>query len=388
MSSRHHAIVVGLGAFGSAALDALSARGVRALGLDRFDPPHTLGSSHGRTRIIREAYFEDPFYVPLVRRAYTGWEALEADAAESLLHRCGGLMVGREGGPLVSGTLASVLEHAIPHQLLDSSELNRRLLALRPPDDHVGVLEERAGVLRVEPCIRALLDRARERGAELRTGERVTAWESHDGGVTVVTDRDTYQAETLVLAAGPWIGGLLTPEAAARLRVERQVCLWIDADLPDRWPVVVWEPDDDRILYTIPDLGDGFKAGLHHGGPETDPDQVERGVTQSEEERILTLLARLMPRAKPPILNRSVCLYTNTPDHHFMLGRHPDHPRVLLAGGGSGHGFKFAPVIGEMVARLALDDDDEPVSPAASGLDIPTAFAPARLLDPSPDPAQ
>jgi len=387
MSSSPHTIVVGLGAFGSAALDALAARDVRVLGLDRFDPPHTLGSSHGRTRIIREAYFENPFYVPLVRRAYAGWEALEADVGESLLHPCGGLMVGREEGILVRGTLASAREHAISHELLDASELRRRLPDLRAPDDHVGVLEARAGALMVEPCIRALLARARERGAELRTGERVTAWEADGGGVTVVTDRDTYQAEVLVLAAGPWMGELLGPEAATRIRVERQVCLWVDAQFPPGWPVVVWEPGDDRILYTVPDLGDGFKAGLHHGGPEADPDRVERTVTHSEEERILALLARLIPGAGAPILDRSVCLYTNTPDHHFLLGRHPDHPRVVLAGGGSGHGFKFAPVIGEMVAHLALADDDEAVDPSDPGLAIPPAFAPARLLESSRNPA-
>jgi sarcosine oxidase len=378
----HDAIVVGLGAFGAASLGALADRGARVLGLDRFQPPHTMGSSHGRTRIIREAYFEAPFYVPLVRRAYDAWVELDRQGGRTLLHPCGGLMVGPEDGELVAGTLDSVEEHGIPHEVLDAEDLTDRFPHLDVPPGHIGVMEERAGVLLVERCIETLLARAREAGAEIRTGERVQEWEVGAQGVDVTTEAGRHRTRTLVLAVGPWLPDLGGAVFSSALKVERQACIWV---MPSRraaaWPVVVWEPDGGRILYTVPDLGEGFKAGLHHGGPATHPDRVDRQITGRDEEEIRTLLRRLIPAADGPLVRGSVCLYTNTPDHDFVVGSHPEHPSVIVVGGGSGHGFKFAPVIGEMAADLAVPEGARSGTGgrSASGLVVPPQFSPRRF---------
>lgn len=350
-------IVVGLGAMGSAALRELARREVRVLGIDQFAPPHTLGSTHGRSRIIREAYFEHPLYVPLVRRAYELWDELEREAGRTLFHRTGGLMIGPGDGTLVGGARRSAEEHAVPHEVLGASEIRRRWPAYDPPDDHVALFELRAGLLLPEACVESNLQLAARNGATVRTGERVLSWRADDGGVRVATATATYRAARLVLAAGPWLSDLVS-EPTLPLAVERQMFHWFEPssarELHEgaRCPLALWEFEPERMVATFPDLGDGVKVGIHHEGEITDPASVRRTTTPEEDVGIRALLQRLMPRAAGRQVEARVCLYTNTPDHDFLIDAHPAHPGVLLVSPCSGHGFKFASAIGEIVADV------------------------------------
>jgi sarcosine oxidase len=377
--THYDVIVAGLGAMGSAAAYHLARRGARVLGLDRHAPPHTLGSSHGRTRIIREAYFEHPLYVPLVRRAYENWDALERDVGERLFVQSGGLMIGPEDGALVRGALAAARAHDVPHELLDAREARRRFPAFAVPDEQVALLEHRAGLLLPEACIRAHLALAERHGAELRTETPVDAWREDGALVRVATPAGELTADRLVLAAGPWMPELLrATEAplALPLVVERQLSLWFapranpETLRAERCPVMIWEHGPGPMFFSLGDLGDGVKCGAHHDGVATDPWRVDRAVHDDEPLAGRAMLARILPDAAGPLRDARVCLYTNTPDGHFVLDRHPAHPRVVLASPCSGHGFKFASAIGEVLAELVLD--------GASRFDL-SPFAVSRL---------
>jgi sarcosine oxidase len=353
-------IVVGAGAMGSAAAYRLARRGRRVLALDAHAPPHRMGSSHGGTRIIREAYYEHPLYVPLVRRAYEAWAEVEAESGRTLYVRTGGMMVGPEDGALVSGARASALEHAIPHELLTADEVRRRYPHFRVPEGMAALLEHRAGVLIPEACVETHLALARAHGAETRFGEAAAGWREDGEGVEVATAAGTYCADRLVLAAGAWmpelLGGLLP------LQVERQTFHWYrpaeepEAFGPARCPIALWEYGAGRFLATFPDVGGGVKAQVHHEGALVTPAGVARATTPEDEAPVLALLRRFLPGAAGPRVDTAVCLYTNTPDAHFVLDRHPASPRVVVASPCSGHGFKFASAIGEAVAALALDE--------------------------------
>jgi sarcosine oxidase len=353
-------IVVGLGAMGSASAYALTragARGPRVLGIDRFSPPHSLGSSHGQTRIIREAYFEHPIYVPMVRRAFDMWRDLERAIGRPLYTKTRGITLGPEGGMLVSGARAAVEKYLVPHRILSAAGVRRLLPGLQPLDDMVGVLEERAGVLFPEQCISAMLGRAEKAGATLKRGEVVSGWEADDGGVVVQTSAGEYRGAQLVLTGGAWMRQLV-PELAPVLSVVRQPIQWFEPTRPDEFaapkcPVTLWEYAPNRVFYTLPDFGDGVKAGVHYEGEPVDPDQVNRKTTAAEDAQATDLLRRFMPHAKGTLRDSQVCLYTNTPDLHFVVDVHPVHAkRVVVVSACSGHGFKFAPVIGEIVVDL------------------------------------
>ena len=350
-------IVIGLGAMGSATLYELARRGVRTLGVDQFAPPHTLGSTHGRTRIIREAYFEHPLYVPLVRRAYELWEELEREAERTLFHQTGGLMIGPADGAIVGGARRSALEHDVPHELLTPDEVRRRWPAYDPPDDHAVLFELRAGLLLPEACVETYLELARRHGATTRTGERVRSWRADEDGAAVTTESATYRASRVVLTAGAWLRSLVQ-DAPLPLTVERQMFHWFEpaarrhSHRAERCPLALWEFARDRMVATFPDLGDGVKAGVHHEGETTDPDTVRRDTTPEEDAEIRGILSRLMPDAAGRQLEARVCLYTNTPDHDFLIDTHPTKPAALLVSPCSGHGFKFASAIGEIVADI------------------------------------
>ena len=346
---------------GSASLYALtrsrSARG-GVLGIDKFAPPHALGSSHGRTRIIREAYFEHPAYVPLVRRAFDLWRELERDAGRSLYVRTRGITIGPEDGMLVRGARASAEAFLVPHRVLSAAGVTRLFPGLQPLDDMVGVLEERAGVLFPEECIATMLERAARAGAEIRRDEPVVSWTATDDGVVVRTAAGEYHAARLVLTGGAWMPTLV-PELAPVLRVVRQPIHWFspasrpEQFTPDHCPVTLWEYGKDRVFYTLPDFGDGLKAAVHYEGQAVDPDKVSRTTSREEDAQVTDLLRRFMPRAKGHLERSEVCLYTNTPDLHFVIDRHAEYPeQVTVVSACSGHGFKFAAVIGEIVADL------------------------------------
>lgn len=350
-------VIAGLGAMGSAAAFHLARRGARVLGLDRFAPPHAFGSSHGRTRIIREAYYEHPLYVPLVRRAYDLWAELEEESGRRISLRTGGLMIGPPDSTLVAGARRSALEHGLPFRELSAAELRERVPAFQPADDMVAIEEPRAGILFPETCIEAHLELARKAGAELRMDEPVVGWRATDGGVEVTTERGRYAAGRLVLAVGAWLPGLIG-ELRLPLAVNRQVLHWFRPDPPthlfdpERFPIFMWESAPGMMWYGFPDTGDGVKVAVHHHGEPADPDTLRRSVTDEEAAPVEALLRRFMPAALGPRIESAVCMYTNTPDHHFIIDAHPAHPHVLLVSPCSGHGFKFSAAVGELVADL------------------------------------
>ena len=353
-------IVAGLGAMGSAAVYHLAKRGLQVLGLDRFAPPHQRGSTHGRTRIIREAYYEHPLYVPLVQRAFQLWEELEADAEEPLFVRTGGLMIGPPDGVLVSGARRSALEHELPHEELSADEIRRRFPVIQPRDEWVGLLEPRAGMLLPEECVTTHLDLAERHGALLRPGEPMLGWRTEGGGVRVSTPTGDWEADRLVLTLGPWLPELLG-DLRLPLQVERQTFHWVeprgdrDAFGAERCPIALWEYEPDRLFATFSDIGHGVKFGVHHEGEITDPERVRRTTSEEEDAHAAALLKTVMPDAVGRLRETRVCLYTNTPDHDFLIDRHPEHAQVIIASPCSGHGFKFASAIGEVIAELVVD---------------------------------
>ncbi len=349
--------VVGLGAAGSSALCHLARNGYRVVGLERWTSPHTHGSSHGGSRIIREAYFEDPCYVPLVQRAYELWSALERDAGQTLMIETGGVMIGPPGGVLVAGALRSARLHGLRHELLSATEIRRRFPAFAPGDDMAGVWEPRAGVLLPERCVAAHLDQAAFAGAEIRMNTAVTGWRATAGGIVVETSGGEVHAGQVVLTAGAWLRGLLNGFDLP-LSVERVVQAWFaparDPALlePARCPITIWQYEPDRFFYAFPALDGAVKAALHHQGERIDPDRVRREVEGDEVERILAPLRRHIPPAAGAPIRALTCLYTNTADEDFIIDRHPVEPRAILVSACSGHGFKFASAIGEIVAGM------------------------------------
>ena len=354
--------ILGLGAMGSAAAYHLARRGVNVLGLDQFHPPHTCGSSHGETRVIREAYFEHPSYVPLVQRAYELWTELEQDASEDLYLKTGGLMIGAPESTVANGAIQSAREHQLEHEVLDSATIKQRFPGLNPSPEMIGILEPRAGLLYPEKCIAAHLKVAGILGANLRTNEKVLAWNAATDHVTIRTTAAEYSARELIVTAGAWLPELF-PQFARTLTIERQVLLWFKAlearNEPlfhhERFPIHLWEYEPDKMFYGFPDLGCGVKVAFHHQGVTATPDSVDRNVTAGDIEKMRALLGEFLPHANGEFLRGTVCLYTNTPDGHFIIDKHPDSERVLVASPCSGHGFKFASAIGEVLADLVLD---------------------------------
>ncbi|HWL72450.1 MAG TPA: N-methyl-L-tryptophan oxidase [Burkholderiaceae bacterium] len=351
----YDAIIVGLGAMGSATAFHLAQRGIRVLGLDRFSPPHAFGSSHGETRIIREAYFEHPMYVPMVQRAYSLWRDLEKESGTKLLLETGGVMIGRPDSDLVQGARRSAELHGLPHEMLTTNEVHERFPALHPDPDMVAVWEPRAGVLFADACITAHLAAARRHGAELRYAESMLTWQPNGNHIRVLTSQGEYRARQLIVTAGAWVTAFF-PDLP--LRIERQVLFWFDDAsasemfAPERCPVHLWQFDGRRFFYGFPDVGNGVKVAFHHGGEITTVDTMRREVSNSEAQDILLAKRRFLSGADAKLRATTVCMYTNTPDEHFWIDRYPQNAQVLIASACSGHGFKFAPVIGEVLADL------------------------------------
>jgi sarcosine oxidase len=339
---------------GAALAWRLARRGVRVVGLDRLRPPHALGSSHGRSRIIREAYYEHPQYVPIVRRAYELWAELEGEARTRLFQATGGLMIGAPDGALVGGARASATRHRVAVQEWSPDELRRRVPALTAPHDAVGLFEPRAGVLDPERSVEVLLTRASALGADLRFDATAIDWTAASDTVTVTTAAgDVIAGRHLVLAAGGWLASLV-PDLALPLTVERAVQYWFPTGGDPRYsptalPIFLLESPDGRLLYGLPDQGHGLKLAEHHGGQTATVETLERKVSPEEPIQFRTFAAPFVPGLPEPCAT-AVCFYTNTPDEHFVLDRHPRHPQVHLMSACSGHGFKFAPAIGELVA--------------------------------------
>ncbi len=359
MSTRD-AIVLGLGVMGTAALHRLALAGQRVLGIDRFAVPSAMGSSHGGTRVTRKAYFEDARYVPLLERSWALVSEMEAARGETLLVRTGGLYFGPDGSAGVRASYEAARLHGLVHEWLDASAIRARFPMFAPADDDVGVFEPDAGILYAEKVVAAQAALAREAGAELRADERATRVVLGEGGVRVETERGSYDAERLVLALGPWTSSALPglPPSPIPLRVERQVQLWLaprDPSLfvPERMPVFL-RFDAPHAFYGLPSaVHPGVKVCQHHGGSAADPDTLDRALRAADEAPVRAFVRRFMPMADGEVVGARVCMYTNTPDENFVVGVHPAHARVLVMAGFSGHGFKLAPAMGELIAELA-----------------------------------
>ena len=357
-SGPYDVIVIGVGAMGSATVFELASRGYRVLGLEQFDIPHDRGSSHGVSRIIRLAYFEHPSYVPLLRRAYERWRELESAAGEQLLHVVGSVDAGLPDGPVVTGSLQSCLDHDLPHETLSSAEVTQRFPGCRLPSDYVGLYQPDGGFLMSERCIVAHVTAALERGADIRAREPVLEWDASGDRVRVKTARGSYEAGSLVITAGAWAGPTM-PSLDRLLVPERQVLGWFQPLRPELFtpgalPVVIGEFEEGKY-YTTPVFGvPGFKIGkFHHLSEATTADGLDRECRDEDEAALRQAVARYFPDANGPVMSMRACMFTNTPDEHFIIDALPAAPNVHVAAGFSGHGFKFSSVVGEIMADLA-----------------------------------
>jgi sarcosine oxidase len=353
------AIVVGLGAMGSSTLCHLAQRGHRVLGIEQFPPGHQLGSSHGDSRIIREQYFEHPLYVPLVQRAYDLWRELEDRTGHSLMTITGGLMIGPPDGMVVSGTIRSATMYNLPYEILEPAEVHARYPAFRLADGLVAVLDTRCGFLDPEACNAAHINAARQAGAEVHFEEQVIAWTPDGDGVRVDTSSGSYLTDRLLISAGAWTSQLLG-DLKLPLTVERQVTFWLEPDEStvsydrSRFPIYAYEYIQGSICYGFPRLPRGVKVSIMHGGEMSQtPGDVRREVDESEVRPVRAALHPVLPDlSMAPVRESGVCIFTNTPDHDFIIDFHPAHPQVLVSSPCSGHGFKFASVLGEIQADL------------------------------------
>jgi sarcosine oxidase len=352
-------IVLGIGGMGSAAAYHLARRGARVLGIEQFGEAHDQGSSHGRTRVIRQAYHEGPDYVPLLFRAYDLWHALEREAGTTLLTKTGALHMGAPDAQGVAGAALSARTHHIPHEMLTADEIQKRYPVLRPQPGHVALLEYEAGILVPEQCVTTHIELAKRHGADLHFHETATSWSAGRDRVSVRTTHGTYEAGRLVMTAGPWMGQVVQ-DLGAPLEVTRAVLYWFEPRAQaaefKHLPIYLWE-DHGIYAYGFPYIeGQGLKCGFHHAFSETTtPQTIRRQVGEDEKARLREHLAKLMPDAPGTLLATATCMYTNTRDLHFIIDHHPAHENVVLACGFSGHGFKFCSVFGEVLADLALE---------------------------------
>ncbi|MCW5719659.1 MAG: N-methyl-L-tryptophan oxidase [Devosia sp.] len=382
--------VIGLGAMGSAALYQLARRGVRVIGIDRFQPPHAHGSTHGETRITRRGIGEGEAYVPLAKRSHEIWRQLEAETGRSLLHKVGSIIVsehnddverpGRTG--FIRRSIAAAERYDIPHEILSAAEIRYRFPNLMPLESEIGYYEPGGGYLVPENCVSAQLDRAKAMGAVLQFGHQVVRIDAQPNGVTLhLADGSTIGAAQLIVSAGPWAAHLLGAPYEGILKPTRQVMHWfaLAPDAPAAWtksPVFMWPHGDtqDGFFYGFPSLdGLSFKTADEFYGAASDPDNIDRDVPESDSQRMFDFhISGRMAGAVRQAVRTTTCIYTATADSMFLIDHHPDHDNVLVVSPCSGHGFKHSAAIGESVAQWAVD--------GRSAIDL-SSFNLARLLD-------
>ena len=378
MEKNFQTIVIGLGAMGSAAAYQLAKMGNKVLGIDQFSPPHIYGSTHGDTRITRQAIGEGPEYVPLVLRSYDLWAEIERETGKKLLTITGGLIMTsnaealRHGNHFFNQTVACAEKYGITHRVLEASEIKKRFPQFKLQGNEMGYFEEKAGFLRPELCVEAQLQLAQRYGAQLALDEKVLEFSVSNNDVVIVkTNKGEYQAEKVILSAGSWISQLLGDEYGQHFPVYRQVLYWFASDGPisqfevPNLPIWIWEfgmtPED--FVYGFPAI-DGAQGGIKIATEQylktTDPDSVSREVSKQEiEEMYKRYIQPHVAGVSETCLKAVTCLYTVTPDHHFVIDVHPDFPQVILASPCSGHGFKHSAAIGEVLAQLVTRGHSE-----------------------------
>jgi len=352
--------VIGLGAMGSAALYHLARRGKRVLGIEQFTPGHDRGSSHGESRAIRLGYSEHPSYVPLVRSAFANWRELESLTGETVLTTTGILEAGRPGSRMVQGSLEACVSHGLDHEVLDAGEIMRRFPAVALPENYSGIWQHEGGFVHADRANALHLRGAREAGAAVLVESRVLAMEPTRTGVRIVMEGAIVEAASVVVAAGPWMADLV-PGLGSVLSVTRQVLCWYEPIRPELFalgalPVFMIEGEED-LVYGFPDFsGAGLKCASHYGtGPVGHAGLASQDAGPADEARTRRFLERYLPAGAGRLKSMKTCLYTMTPDEDFIIDLLPDNPRIVLASPCSGHGFKFASVIGEILADLAID---------------------------------
>jgi len=367
-------VVVGLGGAGSSAVYHLARSGARVLGLEQFGPTHAHGSSHGRTRIYRTAYFEGAAYVPLVQRAQDLWRSLEVSSGLPIIRPTGGLMIGRPEIPTVLGARRTAETCHLAHEVLSADAVAGRFAQFRLRAEEVAIWDPAAGVLFPENCLAAHAAGAVEAGAELHYGETVKRWTATADSVVVETSSGEYRARAIVVTSGPWTPSVVA-DLALPLTIERQFVLWFPSDdpaltAPGRMPVFLWDRGPDEHTYGIPDFGDGVKIGSWFGKEAASPEAADREFHLSDAEPIRRFVARSLTGVRARESAHTSCLYTNAPDGHFVIGHHPRHTQVIVVSACSGHGFKFTSVLGEVIAHLVRSEP--------TGFDL-SAFEPGRF---------
>lgn len=365
-------IIIGAGTMGIATAAEAARRDAAVLALDQFSVPNTMSSHHGGARMFRTSYYEHPDYVPLLRTAFDGWKRLEDETKRELFHVTGGIYLGREDGELIRGAMEAGRLHGLDIQRVDAATMASRFPAFRVPDGMVGLFESAAGVLRCEACIEAMAAVARDKGATLGTNERVEAIRPGDVEVVVETDRARYRGRSVVIAAGAWTGKLLSGlkkvSGLPELTPTRQVIAWLKPEpahaasfgVASGFPCWAIEDAPGSLHYGFPVLpGDrDLRIARHHRGPTADPDAMDRKAAAGETDELFAYTRGLLPEAGE-LSRTGVCLYTNSVDSHFIIDRLPGSDNIFVACGFSGHGFKFAPVMGQVLADLALEGETE-----------------------------
>lgn len=373
-------IVLGLGAMGSAAAYELARAGASVLGLEQFGPFHDQGSSHGRTRMIRKVYMEGEVYLPLLERSYEKWLALDKMDRRPVINLCGGLYVGKKSGHIITRTLAMARNHKLALEELGPEEVTRRFPAFRPDPDMVGLFDPEAGYTNPAGIFSFYHRMAKEHGAALHFNEKVRSIRVEKNKIRIRTGQRDYQGKKLIVAAGAWLGKVAADLGVSLpLEVRRMILNWFEPKgapsifKPGPFVPNLWILEDGRIIYGFPwtEEEEGVKYAFHNRFQVVDdPDRVNRSVGKGEAREIWQVLARYVPDAAKTLLKSKVCFYTMTPDERFLIGPLPGYRDVLVAGGFSGHGFKFTPVVGEILKQLALE--------GTTSYDI-AAFDPARF---------
>ncbi|QDU74321.1 Monomeric sarcosine oxidase [Bremerella volcania] len=350
--------VIGIGGVGSAAAAYLAQAGADVIGLDRYSPPHARGSSHGQTRVIRMAYFEHPDYVPLLRRAYRGWHDLERATGRQLYFPTGVLQIGPESGEVIAGTLRSAQQHRLAIQQFRYEDIASEFPGVVPPADCVGILEHDAGYLLVAECINAYLDQAKQHGATIKTDSPVQSWSRTGEAFELRTDSEVIHAKQLVLCGGAWAKQLLA-DLNVPMTILRKHLYWYENDAPAYTPAssfpVFLIVTPQGIYYGFPQLdSQGVKLARHDGGePIASADQQNQREDAADRRAVETFTSSHLPLLSHNLVHHEACMYTVTPDQHFLVGTHPEHEGLHFAAGLSGHGFKFASALGEILCDLA-----------------------------------
>lgn len=347
-------IIIGTGAMGSSASHYLSDNNLKVLAIDQFTPPHNNGSSHGETRIIRSSYYEHESYVPLIKESFKLWNDLQKKTDLPILEMTGGLMIGKENSELFEGSKTSAELHNLNHKIISNKDIKENFPQFITNNNELALLEKDAGILFPENCIKTFLDNS---NIDFAFNEKVIQINQNKSNIEIITDKNNYKTKKLIISAGAWINKLL-PELNLPIKIERQVLFWFKTNnnkfSKEKFPIFLYEYEKDKIFYGFPDIGNGFKVAFHQTNNFIDPDLIEKEVNNKEIDKIKNTLKEFMNLDSFDILKTDVCMYTKTQDTHFIIDYYPDNKNIIIASPCSGHGFKFASVIGKILSDMCI----------------------------------